>query len=140
MKEFYTIKELSELHSVSTRTIEKRLRNLVLKERNKNLIPLDIVKLLEKRHNSELTPNQLRTDSEASTEDIENINVDYDIVEGFSNEEHQEFQKRLIEYPILKQELEYHKKASESHQRQMEHILRTLEQRNYIEAKEKKIQ
>jgi hypothetical protein len=39
---------------------------------------------------------------------------------------------------ILK-DLEYHRKSAESHNLQMEMILRNLEQRNYIEAKDKKL-
>lgn len=123
MKNFYTIKELSDKLSVSTRTIERYLKGLYLKENNKISIPLDVVELLESRHKSDISPTQ-----------------DFDIVEGFSNEEYQEFQKRLIEYPILQKDLEYHRKSAESHQRQMEMILRNLEQRNYIEAKDKKLE
>lgn len=123
MKNFYTIKELSDKLSVSTRTIERYLKGLYLKENNKIVIPLDVVELLESRHKSDTSPTQ-----------------DFDIVEGFSNEEYQEFQKRLIEYPILQKDLEYHRKSAESHQRQMEMILRNLEQRNFIEAKDKKLE
>jgi predicted secreted Zn-dependent protease len=36
--------------------------------------------------------------------------------------------------------LEYHRKSAKSHQRQMELILRNLEQRNFIEAKDKKLE
>ena len=123
MTNFYTIKELSDKLSVSTRTIERYLKGLYLKENNKIVIPLDVVELLESRHKSDTSPTQ-----------------DFDIVEGFSNEEYQEFQKRLIEYPILQKDLEYHRKSAESHQRQMEMILRNLEQRNFIEAKDKKLE
>jgi hypothetical protein len=126
MKNFYTIKELSDKLSVSTRTIERYLKGLYLKENNKIVIPLDVVELLESRHKSDTS-----TDT--------NPTQDFDIVEGFSNEEYQEFQKRLIEYPILQKDLEYHRKSAESHQRQMEMILRNLEQRNFIEAKDKKL-
>ena len=123
MTNFYTIKDLSDKLSVSTRTIERYLKGLYLKENNKIVIPLDVVELLESRHKSDTSPTQ-----------------DFDIVEGFSNEEYQEFQKRLIEYPILQKDLEYHRKSAESHQRQMEMILRNLEQRNFIEAKDKKLE
>jgi len=127
MKNFYTIKELSDKLSVSTRTIERYLKGLYLKENNKIVIPLDVVELLESRH---------KPDTSTDT----NPTHDFDIVEGFSNEEYQEFQKRLIEYPILQKDLEYHRKSAESHQRQMEMILRNLEQRNFIEAKDKKLE
>ena len=126
MKNFYTIKELSDKLSVSTRTIERYLKGLYLKENNKTIIPLDVVELLESRHKSDTNTDTSPTQ-------------DFDIVEGFSNEEYQEFQKRLIEYPILQKDLEYHRKSAESHQRQMEMILRNLEQRNFIEAKDKKL-
>ena len=139
MKEFYTIRELSDKYSVSTRTIERHLKALILKEKNSILIPKDVAKLLELRHKYDKYSDTSTTNKNELSEQVKNIDVEYDIIEGFSAEEYQEFKKRLIEYPLLKEQLEYHKKASESHQRQMEHILRTLEQRNYIEAKEKKI-
>lgn len=130
MKEFYTIKELSDKYSVSSRTIVRHLNSLILKEKNKTLIPKDIVKVLEVRHNYDTTMT--------SEKPIEN-DIEYDVIEGFSNEEYQEFQKRLIEYPMLKKDLEYHRNSAQSHQRQMEMILRNLEQRNFIEAKDKKL-
>ena len=74
-----------------------------------------------------------------SEKPIEN-DIEYDVIEGFSNEEYQEFQKRLIEYPMLQKDLEYHRNSAQSHQRQMEMILRNLEQRNFIEAKDKKLE
>jgi mRNA-degrading endonuclease YafQ of YafQ-DinJ toxin-antitoxin module len=40
----------------------------------------------------------------------------------------------------FKKDLEYHRKSAKSHQRQMELILRNLEQRNFIEAKDKKLE
>jgi hypothetical protein len=68
------------------------------------------------------------------------------VVQEFTEDEYQEFHKRLSEYPILKErisdvlnELDYHKRSAESHNRQMEIILQTLQQRNFIEAKEKKL-
>lgn len=133
MKSEYTIKELSELHSVSTRTIEKRLKNLILREKNKVLIPLDVVKLLEIRHKSE-PKSEANTEASPNLEKTTKMDVEYDVVEGFSTEEYQEFQKRLIEYPMLQKDLEYHKKSAESHQRQMEKILTIMQERNLLEA------
>ena len=122
MKESYTIEELSEELNVSTMTITRHLKGLVLKEKNKIIVPLDVVKLLQVRH---------KYDSNLESDDV------FDIVEGFSSDEYQEFQKRLIEYPILKEQIEYHRKSAESHQRQMETILRVIEQKNYIEVANK---
>lgn len=128
MKDFYSIKDLTNLFSVSYRTIERQLSKLVIKEKNKILIPSDIVEVLKVRHNYDTSPTK---------SDKENIEVEYDVVEGFTNEEYQEFQKRLIEYPVLVKELEYHKKSAESHQKQMEKILQIFEQRNILEATQK---
>lgn len=127
MKKEYTIKELADKLSVSTRTIERYLKSLYTKENNKTIIPLDVVELLEVRHKSDIN-----TDTSPTQE--------YDVIEAFTNEEYQEFQKRLIEYPMLQKDLEYHRESAKSHQRQMELILRNLEQRNFIEAKDKKIE
>ena len=126
MKKEYTIKEFADRLSVSTRTIERYLQGLYTKENNKVIIPVDIVNLIEVRH-------QHRQKSDTSPTE------EFDIIEGFTNEEYQEFQKRLIEYPILQKDLEYHRRSAESHQRQMELILRNLEQRNFIEASDKKL-
>lgn len=130
----YTIKELSDMYSVTTRTIIRHLESLYFIEKNKTYVPFDIVKLLEVRHkyDTSMTVEKTKEDS------IEN-EIEYDITEGFSNEEYQEFQKRLIEYPMLQKDLEYHRKSAESHQRQMEMILKHLQERNYIEAMDKKL-
>ena len=104
MKEHLTIKELSDIFSVSTRTIVRHLDSLILKKKNKVYIPLDIVELLKVRHNYDTTTTRKK---DSSLDTLKNIEIEYDIVEGFSKEEHQEFQKRLIEYPIIQKDLEY---------------------------------
>jgi len=126
MKKAYTIQELADTFGVSSRTIQRHLKNLYNVIDNKASIPLDIVNLLKARHNYD------NKDDTTTTEE-------FDVIEGFTNEEYQEFQKRLIEYPMLQKDLEYHRKSAESHQRQMELILRNLEQRNFIEASDKKL-
>jgi predicted secreted Zn-dependent protease len=142
MKKEYTIKELSDIYSVSTRTIVRHLEALILKEKNKVLIPYDVVKLLEVRHNYDTSKTEVRQDYDTSKtpENEDETESDFDIVEGFTVDEYQEFQKRLVEYPLIKKDLEYHRKSAKSHQRQMELILRNLEQRNFIEAKDKELE
>lgn len=122
MKKSYTIQELADKMSVSTRTIERYLKSLYIKENNKIIIPLDVVELLEVRHKSD-------TDTDTSP------TQEYDVIEGFSAEEYQEFQKRLIEYPKILQDLEYHRESSKSHQRQMELILESVKARSIIEGR-----
>jgi DeoR/GlpR family transcriptional regulator of sugar metabolism len=66
MKKEYTIKELSDMYSVSTRTIVRHLEALILKEKNKVLIPYDVVKLLEVRHNYDTSKTEVRQDYDTS--------------------------------------------------------------------------
>ncbi len=132
----YTIAELSDKLCVSTRTIQRYIKALYLKEKNKTIIPYDLAKLIEVRHNRD-KKYDTSTTTVVLNENLREKNIEYDIVEGFSTEEYAEFQKRLIEHPILKKELEYHKKASERHQRQVEKIIEVLSQRNLIEGRDK---
>ena len=74
---------------------------------------------------------------------LENSDI---VVQEFTQSEYSELHKRLSEYPLLKDyiktilsELDYHKKSSESHNKQMEMILENIRERNFIEAKDKKL-
>jgi predicted nucleic acid-binding protein len=109
-----------------------------MKDKNKVLIPLDVVELLKKRHKSE-PKSEANTELSPNPENLKEIDIEFDVVEGFSTEEYNEFQKRLIEYPLLKKDLEYHRKSSEKHQQQMETILELMRQRNMIEGRDKKM-
>lgn len=124
----YTISDISATLSVTERTVQRWIETLVIKEGNKILVPEDVLELLKSRHVN---------DKVATSPDIEEKH--FDRVEYFTEEEYQEFHKRLVEYDILKDQLQYHRKSSESHNKQMEMILQMMEQRNYIEAKEKKL-
>lgn len=87
--------------------------------------------------------------SEKMLEVLKNEYLDEDsdiIVQPYTKSEYEELHKRLSEYPFLKErikdilnELDYHKKSIDSHNKQMEIILNMMQQRNYIEAKEKKL-
>lgn len=119
MKRVYTTKEVAEILGVSDRSVRRYLKSFVSYENKGFKVTEKMLEVLKKEYSigqETDTPGQ------------------YDIIEGFSSEEYQEFQKRLIEYPILKQELEYHKKSAESHQRQMEMIIRSMQERNLLEA------
>ena len=124
----YTISDISATLSVTERTVQRWIETLVIKEGNKILVPEDVLELLKSRHVN---------DKVATSPDIEE--KQFDRVEYFTEEEYQEFHKRLVEYDILKDQLQYHRKSSESHNKKMEMILQMMEQRNYIEAKEKKL-
>lgn len=124
----YTISDISATLSVTERTVQRWIETLVIKEGNKILVPEDVLELLKSRHVN---------DKVATSPDIEE--KQFDRIEYFTEEEYQEFHKRLVEYDILKDQLQYHRKSSESHNKQMEMILQMMEQRNYIEVKEKKL-
>jgi hypothetical protein len=124
----YTIADISATLSVTERTVQRWIETLVIKEGNKILVPKDVLELLKSRHVN---------DKVATSPDIEE--KQFDRIEYFTEEEYQEFHKRLVEYDILKDQLQYHRKSSESHNKQMEMILQMMEQRNYIEVKEKKL-
>lgn len=125
----YTITDISTTLGVSERTVQRWINSLVFIDKNKTIIPQDVYQLLLSRH---------KPDTSTTIDDI--------VVEEFTKSEYAEFHKRLSEYPFLKEqitiilnELDYHKKSAESHNRQMEIILNSMQQRNFIEAKEKKL-
>lgn len=129
MKEFYTTEELGELFSVSSRTIQRAVSKIAdeLSDKSKGYkIPANIAKEIAKVNNYEFK-NEI---------DGQLVREEY-----FTENEYNKFYKQLSEYPYLKDkiktlldELDYHKKSAESHQRQMEMILKIFEQRNLLEA------
>lgn len=121
------------MYQINPRTLQRHLSNLYTTNKNKVLVPLDVVELLKSRHNYDNNNDTSTTQlNQGNTTDF--LDQEYDIIEGFYNEEYKEFQKRLIEYPLLQKDLEYHKKSAESHQRQMEKILNIMQERNLLEA------
>lgn len=122
----YSTKDIAKILGVTDRTVRRYLKSFISFENKGIEVSEKMLEILIKEYNS-----GQETDNSGK---LNEIPVDYDIVEGFSTEEYQEFQKRLIEYPVLKQELEYHKKSAESHQRQMEKILSIMQERNLLEA------
>jgi len=132
MAKEYTTTELSEIFGVSARTIQRHIASIAddLSENSKGYkIPELIAVYIAEKYGYSFKEDSKR----------QSVRTEY-----FTEEEYQEFHKRLSEYPLLKDyiktilnELDYHKKSAESHQEQMGLILRSLEQRNFIEAKEK---
>lgn len=126
MEKKYNTKEIAKILGVADRSVRRYLKSYISFEGKGIEVSAKMLEILKSEYLSGQDADSLRTASD--------IDVTYDVVEGFSNEEYQEFQKRLVEYPILKQELEYHKKSAESHQRQMEKILTIMQERNLLEA------
>ncbi|MFV0159262.1 hypothetical protein OBK24_12510 [Empedobacter falsenii] len=149
MKEKYTSENLAEVLKISKRTAQRYIDKLLDKSGKEISFEEDVLNLLIQRHYSDNTT----TDN------------DNGITEYFTEDEYLEFQKRLTEYPLLKQQLEeskenlktlineldYHKTAYTKqlllHEKLIESIaekavnerimLDTIRQRNFIEAKEK---
>lgn len=121
----YKLKEIAEILKVSDRTVERYLKSYFSIEKGTYVVSEKMLNVLKNEY----------TDTTSDT-----------IVEEFTKDEYSEFHKRLSEYPVLKDritdvlnELDYHRRSADSHNRQMEIILNAMQQRNYIEAKEKKI-
>jgi len=134
MSKKYTVSEISRQTGDKPRQVQRKLKNLINIDKGSYSVDESIVDMLYPA----TTNDNLAT--------INDIEVEYDVIEGFSAEEYQEFQKRLIEYPLLKEhletimnQLEYFKESSASKDRQMELILENIQQRNFIEAKDKKL-
>uniref|UniRef100_UPI0039A41DAA hypothetical protein n=1 Tax=Ornithobacterium rhinotracheale TaxID=28251 RepID=UPI0039A41DAA len=137
----YTTSQMAEIIGVSVRTIQRQLATLrdSLSPNNKifNNNVLQILELINRKDLSDTKRHQ------TTLNDNEN---EFDRVEYFTEEEYQEFHKRLVEYPLLLdkikmlvQELEMSKRNEIWYQEQQERLLHTINQRNYIEAKEKNL-
>ena len=121
----YKLKEVAEILGVSDRTVERYLKSYFFIEKGAYVVSEKMLEVLKNQY--------LEIESDT-------------VVEEFTKDEYQEFHRRLSEYPFLKEkikdilnELDYHKKSINSHNKQMEMILNMMQQRNYIEAKEKKL-
>jgi len=138
----YTTSDISATLGVSLRTAQRYLENLVVTENGKIFINEDVFFLIISRHQNDnhTTPKQQELYIEGVTE-------------YFTNEEYNEFQKRLIEYPMLKQmlkaseehiamlkkDVEYHRTVYQKHLDIHEKLIESIKERNFIEAKEKKL-
>lgn len=132
----YTISDISATLKVSERTAQRYVESLVNKDNNKIYVSEDVFNLLKLRHGND----EVATSSDTVENESERVEV-------FTEEEYQEFHKRLTEYPFLKErieyilnDMEYYKNSIISKEKQMEILLNMMQQRNYIEAKEKKIE
>jgi predicted transcriptional regulator len=145
MENKYTTKQIAEILGVTDKSVRRYLNSYFSINNGAYEVSNKMLNVLKAEYLGQSSDN-LRTGEEPQeplkgNEDFENGRIEF-----FTEDEYQEFHKRLSEYPYLKErvndilnELDYHKRAGESHNKQMEIILQTLQQRNYIEAKEKKL-
>lgn len=142
MENKYTTKQIAEILGVTDKSVRRYLNSYFSVNNRAYEVSDKMLNILKTEYLGQPS-DTLRTGSDYTEH---NQNLDPGHVEYFTEDEYQEFHKRLSEYPYLKErvgdilnELDYHKRAGESHNKQMEIILQTLQQRNYIEAKEKKL-
>lgn len=146
MKE-YSIKDIALEFDVSERTILRQIQTVSDKLKNPYSKDFKIKEELK----DFIFSDKIQTISD-------NENTEFTHIEHFTEEEYSEFQKRLTEYPILKEQIQNSKEYLNTIENQMEYFKnaynRQLEmhenliqsvknfsdnlmQRNFIEAKEK---
>ena len=146
MKE-YSIKDISLELGISERTVLRQIQTVSDKLKNPYSKGFKL---------SEELKNFIFSDKFQTVSD--NNNLEYTHIEHFTEEEYLEFQRRLTEYPLLKDQIQNSKDYLNTIENQMEyfknaynkqldmhenliHSVRNfsdnLKQRNFIEAKEK---
>lgn len=108
----YKLKEVAEILGVSDRSVERYLKSYFSLEKGTYQVSEKMLEVLKNEY-------------------LENEHDS--IVEEFTKEEYEEFRKRLIEYQSLKEQLDYHKKSIENHNKQMDIVLKIIEQKNVLE-------
>ena len=121
----YTSKEVAEILNVSDKSIRRYLNSYFFINNGAYEISEKMFSVLKKEYLGQPADTDVQ---------------DFERVEYFTEEEYQEFHKRLSEYPVLKDQLDYlmkdvayHKKSIESHNRQMELILLSITNKKFIE-------
>ncbi|WP_312067546.1 hypothetical protein [Empedobacter sp.] len=149
----YTTTDVSKKINVSDRTVRRYIDKEISKIDGKYMLSEDAYNFIVNKYSSD---NSRTTHGQPA--DTENNDDEFDIIEAFSQEEYLEFQKRLTEYPLLKEkieeskdrlneskeyiqtllnELDYHKKTYHKHLEMHQKMIDVFQQRNFIEAKEK---
>ena len=137
MKKYTTTDIASEL-GISDRTVRRWIADLIDYSKGKYIVSEDVLNLLKNRLKSEGS----RTDF-GQTSDTENED-DFDYYEAFTTAEYMEFQKRINEYPVLREYIENLKEQIDflrfnlSQQNEtIKDLTSSIKERNFIEAKEK---
>ena len=115
----YKLKEVAEILNVSDRTVERYLKSYFSMEKGAYQVSDKMLEVLKSEY--------LEDESES-------------VVEEFTKEDYIEFQKRLTEYPFLKErtesllkDIEYHRKSMSSKERQMEMLLLAITNKRFLE-------
>ena len=125
MDKTYTSKEVAEILNVSDKSVRRYLNSYFSIEHGAYQVSEKMISVLKNEYLGQPADN-LRTGSDIDIQGFERV-------EYFTEDEYQEFHKRLVEYPFLKEQLEYHRKSIESHNRQMELLLLSVTNKKFIE-------
>lgn len=129
-----SIKELAKLFDVSERTVLRQIQTISDK--------------LKKPYSKDFTikedlANVIFSDKIQTTADKEK-EEEFDYLEAFTTDEYLEFQKRINEYPVLreyienlKEQIEFLRFNSSQQAEIIKELSKGIKQRNFIEAKEK---
>ena len=127
----YKIKEIAEILNVSDKSVRRYLNSYFSINNGAYEVSEKMLNILKNDYLGQSADN-LRTGSDTENE--------FPIIEGFTEEEYQEYQKRLIEYPFLKEraefllnDLEYYRKSMTSKERQMELLLLAITNKRFLE-------
>jgi hypothetical protein len=131
MERTYTTIEASQLLNISIRVLQIELKRLnVQKVKNRYIITDKVINALKRTETNKT--NETKT------------NKSEIISEDFSKAQYEKLQEVIAEYPILQERLknyqnqiEYLKQLVESQTFQLHKIIGLIEQRNYIENREK---
>ena len=136
MENKYTSKEVAEILNVSDKSVRRYLNSYFSINNGAYEVSKKMLDVLKTEHLGQSADN-LRTESDTDIQQFERI-------EYFTENEYQEFHRRLSEYPFLMDkikylldDLDYHKRSVEKHQEQQKILIESITQRNFIEAKEK---
>ena len=151
----FTTTDISKKLKVSDRTVRRYIDKEISKIEGKYLLSEDAFNFIINKYSAD---NLRTTYGQPADTNSDVENEEFDIIEAFSQEEYLEFQKRLTEYPLLKEkieeskerlddskeyiqtllnELEYHKQTYHKHLEMHQKMIDVFQQRNFIEAKEK---
>lgn len=128
----YKLKEIAKILNISDRTVRRYLNSYFSIENGAYQVSEKMLSVLKTEYLGQPADN-LRTGSDIDVQEFERV-------EYFTEDEYQEFQKRLSEYPLLKdraegllKDIEYYRKAMTSKERQMELLLLAITNRKFIE-------
>ncbi len=134
----YTTADISSELGISERTVRRWIADLVDVSKGKYSVSEDVFLLLKNRKNTDNFGTALGQQSDDENEE------DFDYYEAFTTDEYMEFQKRINEYPVLKEYIENLKEQIDflrfntSQQNEtIKDLSAGIKQRNFIEAKEK---